>query len=101
MKRPLAILIVLVALLVPLATRAQQKQSAPAPGQPVAETKSPATNETASSGNPDTQVWVNTKTGIYHCPGTHWYGITKSGEYMKQSEAQKKGFRPAYYRPCK
>jgi len=31
-------------------------------------------------------------------PGTHWYGATKSGNYMKQSDAQQKGYRPAYQR---
>ena len=63
----------------------------------------PATPQesSAAQGNPEVKVWVNTKSGVYHCSGTHWYGATKSGEYMKQSEAQQKGFRPAYYRPCK
>jgi hypothetical protein len=26
------------------------------------------------------QVWVNTATGIYHYPGTRWYGNTKQGK---------------------
>jgi hypothetical protein len=52
-------------------------------------------------GNPDVKVWVNTDSGVYHCPGTRWYGATKQGRYLKQSEAQKKGFRPAYGRVCR
>jgi hypothetical protein len=24
-------------------------------------------------------VWVNTRSGVYHYPGTRWYGNTKSG----------------------
>jgi hypothetical protein len=51
-------------------------------------------------GAPDVRVWVNTHSGVYHCPGTRWYGATKEGTYMKQAEAQKKGFRPAYGKVC-
>ena len=54
-----------------------------------------------TQGNPDVRVWVNTNSGVYHCPGSHWYGATKSGSYLKQSEAQQKGYRPAYHRACK
>ena len=56
---------------------------------------------TAQAGNPDVKVWVNTASGVYHCPGTRWYGATKQGEYMTQAEAQKKGYRPAYGRVCR
>ena len=52
------------------------------------------------SGDSDVTVWVNTKSGIYHCPDTPWYGKTKNGEYMMQSEAQAKGYRPAYGIVC-
>lgn len=55
----------------------------------------------ASQGNPDVKVWVNTASGVYHCPGTRWYGTTKHGEYMSQAEAQKKGYRPAYGNVCR
>lgn len=54
----------------------------------------------AAQGNPNVEVWVNTASGVYHCPGTRWYGKTKHGEYMTQAEAQKKGFRPAYGKVC-
>lgn len=100
MRRWVAIVIVLCALLMPRATSAQQAQSAPAPQAAQAKPAAPQ-ESSATQGNPEVKVWVNTKSGVYHCPGTHWYGTTKSGEYMKQSEAQQKGFRPAYYRPCK
>src|ERR1035441_6497490 len=43
---------------------------------------------------PISKVWVNTHSGVYHCPNTHWYGATKSGVYMKQAEAQQKGYVP-------
>ena len=53
-----------------------------------------------SKGNPDAKVWVNTRSGAYHCPGTKWYGKTKEGEYMTQKQAQEKGYHPAYKDPC-
>lgn len=51
-------------------------------------------------GNPNVKVWVNTKSGVYHCPGTRWYGNTKEGEYMTQRQAQAAGYRPAYGSVC-
>ena len=51
-------------------------------------------------GKPSIRVWVNTPTHVYHCPGTRWYGNTKTGEYMTQKEAQDKGNRPAYGKYC-
>lgn len=45
-------------------------------------------------------VWVNTNSGVYHCPNTRWYGNTKSGRFMTQDEAQAKGYRPAYGAKC-
>lgn len=53
-----------------------------------------------SQGNPSVKVWVNTSSGVYHCPGTRWYGNTKRGEYMSQKQAQEKGYRPAYGKVC-
>jgi serine/threonine protein kinase len=51
-------------------------------------------------GNPAAKVWVNTRTGTYHCPETTWYGKTKEGIYMTQKDAQAKGYRPAANKPC-
>jgi hypothetical protein len=55
---------------------------------------------TQSAGNATVKVWVNTNSGVYHCPGTRWYGNTKSGRFMTQREAQSKGYRPAYGAVC-
>jgi hypothetical protein len=63
----------------------------------------PSPNRPASptdDGDPDAKVWVNTASGVYHCPGTQWYGNTKQGEYMTQKEARVKGNRPAYGNLC-
>lgn len=56
--------------------------------------------ESVRSGNPDVMVWVNTNSGVYHCPNTRWYGNTKSGKYMAQKEAQAQGHRPAHGAVC-
>jgi hypothetical protein len=40
-------------------------------------------------------VWVNTETGVYHRPGSRWYGKTKKGKYMLESDAIKAGYKPA------
>lgn len=48
----------------------------------------------------EVKVWVNTHSGVYHCPGTRWYGNTKQGTYMSECEARKHGYRPAYGRSC-
>jgi hypothetical protein len=55
---------------------------------------------TQENGNPDIKVWVNTASGVYHCPGTQWYGRTKRGRYMKQKTAQARGYRPAKGEVC-
>ena len=47
------------------------------------------------------RVWVNTASGVYHCPGTQYYGNTRSGNYMTQDGAQRSGYRPAYDRTCR
>jgi endonuclease YncB( thermonuclease family) len=39
-------------------------------------------------------VWVNARSGVYHCPGTEFYGRTARGEYMGEDAARTRGFRP-------
>lgn len=46
------------------------------------------------------KVWVNSKSHIYHCPGTKYYGNTKRGTYMTQEEALLSGNRAAYENKC-
>ena len=64
-----------------------------------------STDPAAQSGQEKTQikeitVWVNTSSGVYHCPGTRWYGNTKQGEFTTQKKAQEAGNRPAYGEVC-
>jgi len=53
-----------------------------------------------AKGDPNVKVWVNTKSGVYHCPGTKWYGKSKEGKYMTQKEAQEKGYHPSHHKVC-
>jgi hypothetical protein len=41
------------------------------------------------------KVWVNTPSGVYHYPGTRWYGNTNQGEYMSEADALASGYQPA------
>jgi hypothetical protein len=57
-----------------------------------------ADSSTRASG--DVQVWLNTNSLVYHCADSRWYGKTKSGEFMRESEAVARGARAAYGRRC-
>ena len=79
------------------------KSCGPTNQSPRAET----TNERAvvsdvnTTSNSDVQVWVNTSSRVYHCPGTRYYGATKNGQYMPQKAAQAAGHRPASGNICR
>jgi hypothetical protein len=47
------------------------------------------------------QVWVNTDSGVYHCPGSKWYGKTTQGRHMTQGQAVEANHKPAYGRLCR
>lgn len=56
--------------------------------------------ETPKATGSGIEVWVNTKSGAYHCPDTRWYGNTKQGAYMSESAAVKNGYHPAGGKSC-
>ncbi len=63
----------------------------------------PLTHTSAAQTQPEkkeVKVWVNTKSGVYHCPGSRWYGKTKQGKFMGECQAIKDGNRPAYGKSC-
>jgi hypothetical protein len=41
------------------------------------------------------KVWVNTESGVYHKSG-RWYGKTKAGKFMTESEAKAAGYKAAH-----
>ena len=47
-----------------------------------------------------TDVWVNLKSKVYHCPGGQWYGHTKDGAYMSEAAAVAAGDRPNHHVSC-
>jgi len=51
-------------------------------------------------GNPETQVWVDTHTALYYCPGADLYGKTPQGKLTRQRDAQLDQFEPANRKPC-
>ena len=59
-----------------------------------AASKSAATQQTPPPKS-NGMVWVNTDSGIYHKPGSRFYGKTKQGKYMSEADAIKAGYRPA------
>jgi len=90
------------------ATAAKPKQETkptadtPAPPKP-ASTPTPAPAAPAKAAqakqlppaNSSGMVWVNTESGVYHKPGSRYYGKTKQGRYMTEADAIKAGYRAA------
>jgi hypothetical protein len=64
------------------------------------ETKPQPTSTAQDSQKKEVQVWVNTKSGLYYCPNSRWYGTTKQGKYMSECAALKAGYKSAYYLHC-
>lgn len=77
-----------------------------APATPVAAPATPAKKsaykvpETAAPGGGEGKVWVNAASKVYHCPGTKYYGKTKAGAYMSESDAKTAGNHPVNKKAC-
>lgn len=46
-------------------------------------------------------VWVNTESGVYHCPNTADWGSTRRGRYLTESDASVSEHRPANGKKCR
>jgi putative methionine-R-sulfoxide reductase with GAF domain len=51
-------------------------------------------------GNPDTQVWIDSHTALYYCPGSELYGKTPKGRFTSQHDAQLDQFESASRKVC-
>ena len=49
----------------------------------------------AATTNKTGQVWVNTKSGVIWKPGSEYYGKTKAGKYMPETDALAAGYHEA------
>jgi len=58
-------------------------------------TSGAATATAPAPGGGHGLVWVNTDSHVYHKEGSRFYGTTKKGKYMTESEAVKEGNRAA------
>jgi competence protein ComEA len=67
----------------------------PSPAQASTATKRVAeTPQTTAQTPPEKgMVWVNLNSGVYHREGDRWYGKTKNGKFMSETDAQKAGYR--------
>ncbi len=69
-----------------------------------------AAERTACSPKPDPplplrpltpgEVWINTESGLYHCPDSRLYGQTKRGRFRPEADARSLGYRAAARRAC-
>ena len=72
-----------------------QPQKTATPSQEPSRKRS-APSSQADTGNPGPgMVWVNLDSRVYHYQGSRYYGKTKNGKYMSETDAVAAGYRAA------
>ena len=71
-----------------------------APAQAPAPARASTSDKTPAPGGGPGMVWVNSASNVYHCYGSQWYGTTKAGKYMSESQATASGARADHGKPC-
>jgi hypothetical protein len=83
------------------AAQADQASSASSPKSAAPASKTglektgPASASEIAAAKASGKVWVNTESHIYH-KGGRWYGKTKTGKFMTESEAKAAGYKEAH-----
>jgi hypothetical protein len=82
---------------VPMAKTPTAPLGGPAASAPMQ--TAPSTQPMAATGGPG-QVWLNSKTKVYHCFGSKYYGKTVAGSYMTEDQAKAAGGHADHGKTC-